>query len=320
MSQTRQINPKNHANSTDILALRRVADVETLRQAWRRIKGNAGMPGVDGETIARFSAGLENNLRELNRTLLAGQYQPCPVRRIWRPKEDGKLRPISILTLRDRIVQRAAHDVLSPAYERKFLPCSVGYRPGLGITDAIRRIEGFRDKGQTWVVDGDIESCFERLDHRLLLDILARDVRDAGLLELVERWLNAEIFNDIRPTTHRQPGTGTPQGGALSPLLSNIYLHEFDRAMSHAGLSLTRYADDWVIQSRDTSSAHKARERAESELGKLGLAINPHKTSITSFDKGFCFLGVFFLRNEHFVLAPGSSLKHGIPQAVRSGR
>ncbi len=287
-----------------------LADVcapDRLLRAWRKVKANAGMPGVDGESIRDFGERLDENLDAVRRAVLTGQYRPLAVRRIWRPKADGGRRPIAILALRDRIVQRAMHEALAPVFERQFLPCSVGYREGQGVPDAVARIIAGRRQGLRWVVDGDIDKCFDSLDHGLLLNLVGREVRDRAVLKLIDAWLNAEVLNDLTPASHQQPAAGTPQGGAVSPLLANIYLHVFDTAMTRARQVLTRYADDWVVLCASEAQARNALDLARSELRKIGLNVNLHKTRVTTFEHGFCFLGVFFLRDEHFYLSPGAA-------------
>jgi RNA-directed DNA polymerase len=289
-------------------SLAQASDPEVLMKSWRKVRANNGMPGVDGESISDFASRLDENIVGLSRALKNGRYQPRPVRRIWRLKLDGEGRPIAILTVRDRIVQRAVYEILAPHYEQRFLPCSVGYREGMGVESAIDRIAQGRNRGLCWVIDGDIEQCFDRLDHRVMLDLLRREVKDAALLHLIHGWLTAKVMNDLKSTTHRSPSMGAAQGGALSPLLSNIYLHEFDAALTNAGLWLTRYADDWLIQCLDELQAQRGLQIAKSALGRIALTIKENKTKIKHFDKGFCFCGVFFLRDEQFVLAPGATL------------
>jgi group II intron reverse transcriptase/maturase len=282
-----------------------ICEMDCLMRAWRKVKANGGMPGVDGENLRDFAEKLDGNLRQLQAELRSGQYQPKPIRRIWVPKENNGARPIAILTLRDRVAQRAVVEVLGPLMEKSFNACSFGFREGRSLHDAVRRVLTGRDAGKRWVVDGDIRKCFESLDHRLLLDMLARDVNDRPLLQLIERWLTAHVFNELTPSSAKQPSVGTTQGGVLSPLLCNVYLRPFDDALTRSGLALTRYADDWVILCQSKSQAQDALNRASQELGRLKLAINPHKTRVTGFEQGFCFLGVFFIRNEHFFLSPG---------------
>ncbi len=276
--------------------------IDNLRRAWRKVKANGGGPGVDGESLRTFEADLRNNLSDLQASLRSGHYQPQPVRRVWVPKPSGGNRPLAILALRDRIAQRVVYDALAPLYEGKFLDCSFGFREGRSTRDAVEAIIRWRDQGQRWVVDGDIKDCFENLDHRLLMTLVRRDVKDRQVLQLIEAWLQAQVFNDLQG---RDPAAGTFQGGVLSPLLANVYLHEFDRTMTRAGKRLVRYADDWVILCAKKSEAQEALEAAAAALGRLRLAVNPYKTRVVNFDQGFSFVGVFFVRNEFYPLSPG---------------
>ncbi len=273
---------------------------ENLLRAWRKVKANGGAAGVDGQTLREFERNLRGNLEALARELRRGEYQPQPVRRVYVPKLNDEWRPLAILTVRDRITQRALYDAIAPLYERKFLDCSFGFREGRSLHDAIAVVAQERDEGKRWVVDGDIKDCFEQIDHRLLMQMLARDVHDRQLLWLIEQWLGAQVFNDLRD---RKPNVGTFQGGVISPLLANIYLHAFDVELTQAGLTLLRYADDWIILTSKKTQAEAALEQAARALERLRLAINPYKTRVVNFDQGFTFLGVFFVRNEYFYLA-----------------
>jgi RNA-directed DNA polymerase len=276
---------------------------ENLRRAWRKVKANGGGPGADGESLRVFEANLQRNLDDLHAALRSGAYSPQPVRRVWVPKPSGGNRPLAILTVRDRIVQRLVYDALAPIYERKFLDCSYGFREGRSTRDAVAAVIRWRDQGRRWVVDGDIKDCFEKLDHRVLMSLVSQDVRDRRVLQLIAAWLRAQVFNDL---SGRDPAAGTFQGGVISPLLANIYLHEFDMAMTKAGLALVRYADDWVILSPKKSEAEAALETAAQALERLRLSINPYKTRVTHFNQGFLFVGTFFVRNEHYALSAGA--------------
>jgi len=176
-----------------------------------------------------------------------------------------------------------------------------GFREGRSTQDAVNAILHLRDEGRRWVVDGDIKDCFENLDHRLLMRLVSREVKEAQVLGLIEKWLKAQVFNDLYG---RDPAAGTFQGGVLSPLLANVYLHEFDQAMTRARLPLVRYADDWVIMNARKLEAQEALEAATQALGRLQLPINPYKTRIVHLNQGFRFVGVFFVRNEYFRLSP----------------
>ncbi len=278
-----------------------------LLQAWRKVKANGGGPGVDGENLRDFETHLDTNLKGLQSQLRRGVYEPQKVKRVLVPKASGGLRPLAILTIRDRIVQRAVYDVLAPLYERRFLDCSYGFREGRSLQQAAQRVAQWRDQGRRWVVDGDIKDCFERIEHRRLMQMIQRDTDDWLVLRLIERWLNAQVFNEMSgrgAQTSRDPAVGTFQGGVISPLLANVYLHAFDQQMLQSKLALVRYADDWLILCAKKPEADAALERATQALSQLRLAINPYKTRVVSFEEGFRFLGVFFVRNEQYVLSP----------------
>lgn len=290
---------------------------ENLMLAWRRVRANGGGAGVDGQSLQQFEADIEANLQALHRELVEGVYRPQQVLRVYVPKASGGRRPLGVFSVRDRVVQRALHDALAPFYEPRFLECSFAFREGRSLHDAVAAIVRHRDAGRRWVVDGDIKDCFERIDHGLLMDMLARDIREPRILDLIQRFLQARVFNDPEG---RSPGFGTAQGGVISPLLANIYLHAFDARMTEAepGRALVRYADDWIIQCLNEADAHAALNRAMDALAKLKLAINPYRTRITHFDRGFSFLGVFFLRDEYFYISPGAAMPGGDPIVGRA--
>lgn len=274
--------------------------IENLRKAWRRVRANGGGPGVDQMTIEQFEKELEANLASLQRQLVRGEYRPQPVKRVLVPKPQGGLRPLAILTLHDRIVQRVVHDRIAPVFEARFLDCSCGFRPGRSVQDAVNRVITYRDQGCRWVLDADIKDCFQRIDHRLLMRFVSAEVKDRQLLSLIEQWLKARIFNELGG--REALAVGTAQGAVLSPLLANVYLDRFDRAMVKGGYRLVRYADDLLVLARSKEEAQRALDATARALDPLRLNLNPYKTKITHFDEGFLFLGVFFLRNEHFYL------------------
>jgi len=284
--------------STDTLWSR-----ERLLHAFRRVRANGGGPGVDKESLNDFEAHLEANLRDVQDALRQGRYRPQPVRRVWVPKASGGQRPLAILTIRDRIVQRVVYDTLAPLYDPVFLDCSYGFRAKRSLQDAVASVCRHRDQGRCWVVDGDIKSCFDAIDHDLLMGMLAERVSDQSLLRLIRGWLKADVLSGRERC---RPMMGACQGGVLSPLLCNIYLHGFDKAITEAGLALVRYADDWLILCERRSECDRALALAAQSLGRLRLTVNPYKTRIVHFDQGFAFLGVFFLRNEHHYLSPST--------------
>ena len=393
-----------------------------LVAAWRSVRSNvararrASSCGVDEVSVAAFEQQWEANLAELAGSMREGRYQPLPPRRIQVRRPDGRKRAIGVLAVRDRIAQRAAHQVLSPLFEEQFLDCSYGFRPGRSVEDALHRVLCYRQAGCEWVFDGDVAACFDTLDHGLLMRFVGEQVRERPVLRLIEAWLEAGVL-ETDAEVYRIPGAwerlldsvtgklrssssgapprwagaeedmygplesdgwerrellkhvgtdallagltltrpvvkktlpglrrlarrkgviwgaagvtgaaalagtwlllrrlsprpqGTLQGGALSPLLANIYLHRFDQAMTDAGQNLVRFADDFVICCPERAAAERAGDLAARELAGLRLRLNPAKTHVVSFEQGFRFLGHRF-----------GGRRSGWPRPRRGGR
>jgi group II intron reverse transcriptase/maturase len=270
-----------------------------MHRAWRAVRANGGGAGTDGVDIRAFEVHLETELAVLARELSDGGYVPRGVRRILIPKRNEGLRPLAIWTLRDRVAQRAVYEAIEPRFEPGFLACSHGFRPGRSVQTAIADIVAGRNQGLRWVVDADIKDCFDSIAPDLLLAMVRQQLKDPTLLHALESWLQAGVLTAtgaIRPA-------GTAQGGVLSPLLCNVYLHQFDVEITGQALHLVRYADDLVVLCRRRAEAQAAQQSVATALKRLRLQLNPHKTRLVSFDDGFKFLGVFFLRNEHFNLS-----------------
>jgi len=272
---------------------------EAMQRAWRAIRSAGGGPGVDGETLAVFARNLDVELAQLRQELISGAYRPQPVRQVLVPKRKEGLRPLALWCLRDRIAQRTVYDIIAPSFEAIFLPTSFGFRPGRSTMDAANQVAAHRDQGLKWVVDTDIDACFDSIPWRRLLKLVQRRVHNRHLLHLVEAWLHARILNTA---SGKPAAAAVSQGSVLSPLLANIYLHEFDRALAAQHLALVRYADDLVVCCRRKAEAEQTLVFCTRELGRLDLHLNPHKTRIVHIDQGFKFVGYFFIRKEVYPL------------------
>jgi group II intron reverse transcriptase/maturase len=262
------------------------------------VRANRGGAGADGVSIAQFEAKLDEGLRALRLELLNGSYRPHRVTQVLVPKRRDDWRPISLWSIRDRVAQRVVYNYLEPAFESRFLPCSFGFRPGLATETAAMAIRQARQAGAEWVLDADIKDCFGSMKSRQLVAILAEWEVPEPARRLIERWLVAKVWNGWAGRRE----AGTSQGGVISPLLCNVYLHPFDVALQQRGLTLIRYADDFVILARSERVVRQARERAAAQLQRLGLELHPQKTRVTRFAEGFQFVGWFFVRDEMYAL------------------
>ena len=269
---------------------------DVLEEAWERVKRNRGAAGVDAETIASIRAlGEESFLDDLSKTLRAGRYRPQAVRRHWIPKANGGRRALGIPTVRDRVVQTAAKLVLEPIFEVDFQDCSYGFRPGRSATQALEvlRLRGSGGKGNH-VFDADIRDFFGSLDREVLMKRVMLRVSDRRVLSLIRGWLDAGVMEDGRQIKLL---SGTPQGGVISPLLSNIYLAFLDerwtKQCAHVG-TLVRYCDDFVIVCNTRRDVEEAERRVKMILGRLRLELHPDKTrkvDLSGGKQGFDFLG-----------------------------
>jgi RNA-directed DNA polymerase len=275
---------------TAIRSLSHHMDLEWLREAYRRTRKD-GAVGVDDVTAEEFAADLDANLQGLLDRAKSGSYRAPPVRRVEIPKGDGKTRPIGIPTFEDKVLQRAVVMLLEPVYEGDFYNFSYGFRPGRSPHDAYDALRhALWDMKGGWVLDADVSSFFDTLDHEQLRALLRQRVVDGVLVRLIGKWLNAGVMSEGRV---QRPTSGTPQGGVISPLLANIYLHEvLDRwwvcdvlPRLRGEAVLIRYADDFVMVFSDEGDARRVREVLPKRFGRFGLTLHPEKTRLVPFQQ-----------------------------------
>lgn len=260
-----------------------------LNEAWDKVKSNKGAGGIDEVSIAQFERSLERNLNEIQRLLRQDRYKPKPVKRVYIPKPDGRQRPLGIPTIRDRVVQQALKNVIEPIFEAEFSDFSFGYRPGKNAKQAIERIEAIRDEGHEWIVDADIKAFFDTVNHEKLIDAVAERISDGRVLRLIRSFLKADIME--QGLGKAENIVGTPQGGVISPLLANIYLHRFDERMRELGYEVVRYADDFIVLCENEEKAKEALSQVKVILGGLELTLHPEKTRLKNIREGVDFLG-----------------------------
>ncbi len=267
---------------------------DVLRRAWAMVRANNGAPGIDKITLAAVEEyGIDRLLGELAAELGEGRYRPLPARRVYIPKPGvrDEQRPLSIPPVRDRIVQAAVKIVLEPVFEADMLPCSFGFRPRRSAHDALQVLIDECWRGRRWVVETDIANCFSAIPHDKLMQAVQERICDQPVLKLLRAMLRAGVMEDGQL---RRPATGTPQGGVVSPVLCNVYLHRLDRAWDEQDGVLVRYADDATVMCWSRSQAERALERLTGLLADLGLEPKAAKTRIVRLEVGgggFDFLG-----------------------------
>lgn len=269
---------------------------DVLLMAWKRVRANKGAPGIDKQDFCYIEdvIGVDGFLEGIKEELRSCRYKPQPVRRCWidKPGKPEK-RPLGIPVIKDRVIQMATKLVIEPIFEANFLECSHGFRPGRSAHDAIRVIDrAITFKGLRIVIDADIRGYFNNIRQDILMNLLRRRISDPRVLKLIESWLKAGVMEDGEYI--KADGLGTPQGGVISPLLANIYLHSFDKMFMLSGIpgTLVRYADDLVILV--WRNGKQILEKVRQMLSRLGLELHRDKTRVVNAAKGFDFLGVHF--------------------------
>lgn len=266
-------------------------DPRLMRAAFLAVKRNRGAAGVDRVSISMFEANLQENLDALMRDLKSGNFRPKPLRRahISKGPRSSKLRPLGIPVVRDRVAQAVVFRLLAPIFEPMFHAASFGFIPGRNCHMAIKRVVALNEEGLKVVLDADIQGFFDNIPHQVIMKAVAAEVADGTILRLVESFLSAGVMEEgvFKPTT-----LGTPQGGVISPLLANIVLNHLDWQLDAAGYCFARYADDFVVVCQTPEEAQEAWTLVEHVLeADLGLKLSPEKTHVTTYGKGYAFLG-----------------------------
>jgi RNA-directed DNA polymerase len=279
----------------------KICKFKTLFCAWLKVQANKGAAGIDRVSIEKFDRHSCEYIKELEEALKNGTYKPAAVKRVYIPKGGGKMRPLGIPTVKDRIVQQAVKMAIEPILEKEFLPVSYGFRPGKGAKDALQTVSNLLAEGYTWVVDADIQSYFDTIPHALMMEKVERHISDGAVLSLINGWMKQDIAEECKTWT---PIQGTPQGAVISPLLANLYLHDLDQALVNAGYQMVRYADDFVILTKTEKEALLALEIVRQWVEENGLTLHPEKTHVGNSlieGQGFDFLGYRFEAGTRWV-------------------
>jgi RNA-directed DNA polymerase len=272
--------------------LEQILERDNLNKAYKKVKSNKGAGGIDGMRVDELLTFLKDNQKQLVQQIRDGKYKPSPVRRIEIPKEEkGKFRKLGIPTVVDRVFQQAIAQVLSPIYEEQFSEYSFGFRPKRGAHDALKQCQRNVDEGYTYVVDMDLEKFFDMVCQSKLIEVLSRTIKDGRVISLIQKYLNAGVLNK---GVFEETKVGVPQGGPLSPLLSNIMLNELDKELTRRGHRFVRYADDCMIFCKSRKSAERTLQNIVKYIErKLFLKVNREKTKVVYFNRAK-FLGYTF--------------------------
>jgi len=265
-----------------------------LHEAFKSVKANHGCAGVDGVTIGAFESDIRHNLQKLEYELSSGSYFPLPLLKILvdKGKDDGEFRTLCIPAVRDRIAQTAVLNLIEPMLEKEFEDCSFAYRKGRSVKQAILTIKECYEQGYRWVVDSDIDAFFDNVSHELLLERFKRVIHDQKICALVAQWIAPEVWDGEKLFTLEK---GIPQGSPVSPILANLFLDELDEVMLGSGYKFIRYADDFVVLCKNPKEAGDALELSKKVLDRLHLSLD--EEDIVSFDQGFKYLGVMFIKS-----------------------
>lgn len=284
-----------------------------LAESWQRVKANGGSAGIDGQTFGQIETeGVEGFLRTLSEELRQQTYQPSAVKRVWIPKGNGEKRPLGIPTIKDRVAQMACKLVIEPIFEADFEDSSYGFRPKRSAQEAVTKIKEHLKTGKTEVYDADLSKYFDSIPHEKLKVALRERIADQRVLSLINKWLKAPVNEDGQYTGGKKNKVGTPQGGVISPLLSNLYLHLLDRIVNSTksifgktGIVMVRYADDFVLMGNTLSKT--ALLKLKDLLGRMGLTINEQKSrQLDARETPFHFLGFVFRYDQSHKNPQGS--------------
>jgi group II intron reverse transcriptase/maturase len=301
--------------------LMQVVRKETLEAAWKQVRANKGAPGADGMTVDDFPAWFHEHGEQVVSALVEGTYEPAPVRRVDIPKPNGGTRTLGVPTVLDRVIQQAIATVLTPIFDPTFSESSHGFRPGRSAHGAVQQAKSYIADGYRWVVDIDLSKFFDRVNHDVLMERLARRIEDKALLRLIRRYLSAGMMQDGVVVDRRE---GTPQGGPLSPLLSNVLLDEWDKELERRGHRFVRYADDCNIYVRSRKAGERVLASCRKFLeNRLRLKVNEGKSAVDRpWKRKFLGYSVTRYRKPKLRLAPDSvtRLKERVREMTRRGR
>ncbi|MCD5401232.1 CRISPR-associated endonuclease Cas1 [candidate division NPL-UPA2 bacterium] len=276
-----------------------IYEFSNICSAFKRVKRKKGIAGVDGVSMDFFSLALGENLHKIKKELEKDIYCPQPFLRLHIDKGNGNVRSLSIPTVRDRIVQQALLNILTPIIDPEFKASSFAYRRGKSVDGAISKMKGYIDEGYRWILRSDVESFFDSIEHNILMEKLREIITEDRALNLIDGWLKAEVYDGLNIIS---PKKGIPQGASISPLLANVYLNEFDEMVGKRDCQSIRYGDDFAILCKDRSSAEDTLNFIQDFLITLHLSLNFDKTRISEFEDGFKFLGRVF--SKHHTLNP----------------